>query len=80
VILKTANLDTIDGFVKIREAVELVNSWYADATTIGKPSHLDQYRKIGFRNILASIGVEGPWYQGHNPFFSEIGVKRIFYN
>jgi len=49
----------------MREALDLVNSWYADATTIAKPKNVkDLLGKIAA--VVSKLGVR-IWAMGHNP-------------
>ncbi|MFH1715472.1 MAG: hypothetical protein ABH857_04700 [Elusimicrobiota bacterium] len=75
--IRNADLSTSKGFDDVREAANLVNSWYADATTIFKSKHLMAYREIGWRNILDSIGVTGRWLQGHNDFWQKFNPEGL---
>ncbi|MCR4287913.1 MAG: hypothetical protein NUW09_07865, partial [Deltaproteobacteria bacterium] len=52
---------------ELHEALELVNSWYADKTTTLKPEHLKTYvQEIGLEKIYSQIGIR-IWMTGHNP-------------
>ncbi|HNQ50802.1 MAG TPA: hypothetical protein PKL03_05130, partial [Candidatus Omnitrophota bacterium] len=49
----------------MRDALDLVNSWYADATTIAKPKNVkDLLGKIAA--VVSKLGVR-IWAMGHNP-------------
>ncbi|MFC1808920.1 hypothetical protein ACFL3D_02205, partial [Candidatus Omnitrophota bacterium] len=61
--------DTHKTFPEIHEALNLVNSWYADKTTKIKPEHIAQYvtdPNLGLKKIFQKIGIRC-WIMGHNP-------------
>ena len=51
----------------LHEALTLVNSWYADATTKLKPKNIEKIvKKIGLEKIYTRLGIK-TWFMGHNP-------------
>ena len=60
---------------ELYEALNLVNSWYADATTKLKPLDLAKYMSYGVGKILDPIGVTR-LFVGHNPT-DKLAAKKI---
>ncbi|KAJ6247703.1 glyceraldehyde-3-phosphate dehydrogenase [Anaeramoeba flamelloides] len=60
----------------IREAFDLINSWYADKTTCSKPSHLEKLAKHIDR-ILESLEIEGRLFIGHISYLEKVYLKNI---
>ncbi|MCK5491884.1 MAG: hypothetical protein KAJ14_02095, partial [Candidatus Omnitrophica bacterium] len=59
--------DTTKELMDIWEALDLVNSWYADETTQIKPNNVKKYIKdIGVGKINSMLGILY-WFTGHNP-------------
>jgi|GEM_PF-6491190 len=59
--------DTNKPLKEVWEGLNIVNSWYADATTTLKPKNVKNYReKIGIAKIQSNLGVRN-WLTGHNP-------------
>jgi len=51
----------------LHEALNLVNSWYADKTTKIKPENIEVYVKdVGLEKIYKNIGIK-TWFTCHNP-------------
>ncbi len=58
--------DTTKPLYEIWEAMNLINSWYADATTQIKPAHVRNYiNNVGVDKINKKLGVRN-WFTGHN--------------
>ncbi len=74
--VKKFTLDEPAAYQRGLNALRLINSWYADASTMLKNKDLIRYAKGGWRTILKSLGITGKWYQGHNPFFSHIYSQK----
>jgi glucosamine-6-phosphate isomerase len=58
---------------ELHEALELVNSWYADKTTRIKPDNLKKYvNTVGLERIYNNLGIR-VWVTGHNPLNKLVG-------
>ncbi|MDO8488583.1 MAG: GNAT family N-acetyltransferase, partial [Candidatus Omnitrophota bacterium] len=52
---------------ELHEALDLVNSWYADKTTRIKPEYLKVYiGKVGLERVYTPLGIR-VWFSCHNP-------------
>ncbi|MFH1836705.1 MAG: hypothetical protein ABH862_01145 [Candidatus Omnitrophota bacterium] len=52
---------------ELHEALDLVNSWYADKTTKIKPEYIEQYVfNVGLEKIYPKLGIKC-WFTCHNP-------------
>ncbi len=64
---------------ELHEALSLVNSWYADATTVIKPKNVANYvNKIGLEKIYQNLGIK-TWLTCHNPLnkLHPLGVEFL---